>query len=292
MAMLNWYEQARENLQLRGLADRTVQAYLREIRKISDHYQECDPRALSEAQVREYILHRRNVDKLSAASLRILYSAFKHYYLDIQGQTWKLLEMVRAKREKKLPVVLTQDEVTRIINAVSTLHNHTFLWTLYSCGLRLQEGLHLQVRDIDSKRMMLHVHRGKGAKERYVPIPVATLKRLRRYWRTHRKRIMRLEPFEFIRRFLQHVLPKGFQRLRHYGFCSPASNMDHETLCTLVQLAYAFNLHEPNSTPDKFHCPKPICPLCGGTMTPCKIMPPSPKQMRPETNDPQKPPGG
>jgi site-specific recombinase XerD len=190
MAMLNWYEQARENLQLRGLADRTVQAYLREIRKISDHYQECDPRALSEAQVREYILHRRNVDKLSAASLRILYSAFKHYYLDIQGQTWKLLEMVRAKREKKLPVVLTQDEVTRIINAVSTLHNHTFLWTLYSCGLRLQEGLHLQVRDIDSKRMMLHVHRGKGAKERYVPIPVATLKRLRRYWRTHRNPLL------------------------------------------------------------------------------------------------------
>ncbi len=188
--MLNWYEQAREDLQLRGLADRTVQAYLREIRKVSDHYQECDPRTLTESQVREYILHRRNVDKLSAASLRILYSAFKHYYLDIQGQTWKLLEMVRAKREKKLPVVLTQDEVTRIINAVSTLHNHTFLWTLYSCGLRLQEGLHLQVRDIDSKRMMLHVHRGKGAKERYVPIPVATLKRLRRYWRTHRNPLL------------------------------------------------------------------------------------------------------
>ncbi len=110
--------------------------------------------------------------------------------------------------------------------------------------------------------------------------------------RSDRKRIMRLEPFEFIRRFLQHVLPKGFQRLRHYGFCSSASNMDHETLCILVQLAYAFNLHETNSTPDKFQCPKPICPLCGGTMTPCKIMPPSPKQMRPETNDPQKPPGG
>jgi integrase/recombinase XerD len=82
--------------------------------------------------------------------------------------------------------VLSVDEVRRLIAAVRTPHNQTYFWTVYSLGLRLEEGLHLQVRDIDSARMMVHVHRGKGAKDRYVPLPSHTLTVLRQYWVTHR----------------------------------------------------------------------------------------------------------
>ncbi|MDI6800400.1 MAG: tyrosine-type recombinase/integrase [Actinomycetota bacterium] len=69
---------------------------------------------------------------------------------------------------------------------VKTFQNYAYLSTVYSCGLRLHEGLHLEVSDIDSSRMMIHVHRGKGAKDRYVPLPPSTLNLLRRYWVTHR----------------------------------------------------------------------------------------------------------
>ena len=73
-----------------------------------------------------------------------------------------------------------------MIDAVRTPHNKTYLWTVYSLGLRLTEGLHLEVGDIDGQRMMVHVHRGKGAKDRYVPLPPRTLAMLREYWATHR----------------------------------------------------------------------------------------------------------
>ena len=82
--------------------------------------------------------------------------------------------------------MLSVDEVRRLIAAVRTPHNRAYFWTVYSLGLRLEEGLHLQVGDIDSARMMVHVHRGKGAKDRYVPLPSRTLKVLRQYWVTHR----------------------------------------------------------------------------------------------------------
>jgi site-specific recombinase XerD len=85
-----------------------------------------------------------------------------------------------------LPDVLSIDEVRRLIQAVRTPHNRAFLWTVYSLGLRVQEALNLQVGDIDSARMVVHVHRGKGAKDRFVPLPPRTLTVLRDYWRTHR----------------------------------------------------------------------------------------------------------
>jgi integrase/recombinase XerD len=85
-----------------------------------------------------------------------------------------------------LPDVLTIDEVRRLVDAVRTPHNKAFFWTVYSLGLRLQEGLNLQVGDIDSARMVVHVHRGKGSKDRYVPLPPRTLTVLRQYWVTHR----------------------------------------------------------------------------------------------------------
>ena len=74
----------------------------------------------------------------------------------------------------------------QLVGAVRTLHLRTFFWTVYSLGLRLDEALHLQVGDIDSARMLVHVHRGKGAKDRFVPLPASTLKMLRQYWVTHR----------------------------------------------------------------------------------------------------------
>jgi site-specific recombinase XerD len=93
--------------------------------------------------------------------------------------------VLRAQSEHRLPAVLSREGVHRLLGCVRTPHNHAFLSTVTSCGLRLQEALHLEVSDMDSQRMLVHVHRGKGAKDRYVPLPQSTLELLRCHRVTH-----------------------------------------------------------------------------------------------------------
>jgi len=174
-----------QDLQLAGLSERTQEAYLRAVRQLADHFH-TPPDSLSEQQIRDYFLHLKNDRKFASASLGIAYSGIKFFYSHTTPRDWPTLRRLRVRREKRLPDVLTVDEVRQLIAAVRTLHNRTYFWTVYSLGLRLGEGLHLQVGDIDAARMMVHVHRGKGAKDRYVPLPSHTLATLRAYWVTHR----------------------------------------------------------------------------------------------------------
>ena len=93
---------------------------------------------------------------------------------------------MRPNREHSLPVVFSVDEVQRILGCLRLPRYRVCLSTIYTCGLRLQEGVHLQVPDIDSDRMILHVRHGKGSKDRYVPLPECTLLILRQHGVTHR----------------------------------------------------------------------------------------------------------
>jgi integrase/recombinase XerD len=174
-----------QDLQLAGLRERTQEAYLRAVRQLADHFH-TPPDRLSEPQVRDYFLHLKNDREFASGSLGIAYSGIKFFYSHTTPRDWPTLQRLRVRKDKKLPDVLSVDEVRRLIDAVRTDHNRAYFWTVYSLGLRLEEGLHLQVGDIDSARMMVHVHRGKGAKDRYVPLPRRTLKVLRQYWATHR----------------------------------------------------------------------------------------------------------
>ena len=93
---------------------------------------------------------------------------------------------MRANYQSKLPVVLSAAEVRRLLAAVPALDHRVWLTLIYSCGLRLGEGLGLQVRDIDSQRRLLHIRGGKGNRDRYVPLPQRTLELLREQWKAHR----------------------------------------------------------------------------------------------------------
>lgn len=174
-----------QDLQLAGLSKNTQEAYLRAVRQLAKHFHTA-PDRLSEHQVRDYFLHLKNDKKLAAGSLGIAYSAIKFFYSHTTPRDWLTLQRLRVRKEKRLPDVLSVDEVRRLIDAVRTHHNRAYFWTVYSLGLRLEEGLNLQIGDIDSERMLVHVHLGKGAKDRYVPLPSRTLKVLRQYWVTHR----------------------------------------------------------------------------------------------------------
>jgi len=183
--MSNLRERMMNDMQLHGFAESTHQAYTRTVRQLQQFYN-LSPEIISEEQLRDYFIHRRNVSHWSPSTMRIAYNGIKFFYTYTLKRDWGVLMLVRAESEHKLPTVLTIDEVRLILHAVNTPHNKAYFTIVYSCGLRLQEALHLQVSDIDGNRKLIHVRLGKGAKDRYVPLPDSTLKMLRDYWKTHR----------------------------------------------------------------------------------------------------------
>jgi integrase/recombinase XerD len=144
------------------------------------------PDRIFEQELQHYFLHRKNVDGLAPASMRICYSGIRFFYQRVLQRDWSTLSLMRAQTAHHLPAVLSLDEVRRVLQAATPLHNQVYFTTVYSLGLRLHEALCLQVSDIDGQRLQVHVHRGKGAKDRYVPLPAETLTLLRTYWKTHR----------------------------------------------------------------------------------------------------------
>ena len=176
--MNDWYQRMVAVLQLNGKGEPTQKAYTRAVRMLSQFYDKT-PDLVSEPELQEYFLHRKNVNRWSPKTMRICYCGIRFFYVNVLARDWHILSILRAQTEHRLPTVLSVEEVRGILAHVKTLHNHAYLSTVYSCGLRLDEGRHLEVSDIDSKRMMIHVHRGKGAKDRYVPLPQSTLQLLR-----------------------------------------------------------------------------------------------------------------
>ena len=174
-----------EDLQLRGLSERTQEMYVRAVRQLAEHYHKS-PDQITEEELRDYFLYLKNVKHYSRAASTIALCGIKFFYEHTLKREWTTLTFVRPPREHKLPVILSREEVHTILQCVRLPRYRACLSTIYACGLRLQEGTHLQVPDIDSARMLVHVRTGKGAKDRYVPLPQATLALLRQYWTTHR----------------------------------------------------------------------------------------------------------
>jgi len=174
-----------EDLQLRGLSAKTQDAYLRAVRQLAEHYHKS-PDLITEEELRLYFLYLKNDKQVSRSGFTIALCGLKFFYERTLHREWATLDLPRRTREKKLPVVLSTTEVGRILACLRRPHYRVCLTTIYSCGLRLREGVTLQVTDIDGARMMLHIRQGKGDKDRYVPLPEGTLQLLRDYWSTHR----------------------------------------------------------------------------------------------------------
>ena len=178
-----------ECLQLRGLSERTQESYVRAVRQLAEHYHKS-PDQITEEELRQYFLLIKNIKHYSRNTMTIAICGIRFCYEQTLNRNWAIFGIVRPAPEKKLPVILSLAEVRQILGRIRLLRYKVCLTTIYSCGLRLQEGTHLQVADIDSARMMLHVRHGKGAKDRYVPLPQRTLALLRQYWLTHRNPVL------------------------------------------------------------------------------------------------------
>jgi len=162
-------------LHLSGKSEQTQESYVPEVRLLAQFYHQS-PDRISEQELQRYFLHRKNVDGLAPASMRLCYSGIRFFYQHVLQRDWHTLTLIRPQITHRLPAVLSVEEVKRLLASATPLHNQVYFTTVYSLGLRLHEALYLQV----------HVHRGKGAKDRYVPLPTETLALLRTYWKTHR----------------------------------------------------------------------------------------------------------
>jgi site-specific recombinase XerD len=177
-----------QDLQLRGMSRDTQDNYTRAVRKISEHYHKL-PDAITEDELREYFLYLKNVRKYGRSASTLAMCGLKFFYTYTLKRDWPTLTLVRAPHEHKLPVVLSQEEVRRVLNSIRIFRHRACLSTIYACGLRISEAIHIKIGDIDSHHMVLHVKHGKGGKDRFVPLPKGTLLMLRDFWKTHRNKV-------------------------------------------------------------------------------------------------------
>jgi len=175
-----------DDLKLLPIGPRTEEAYYACVRQLGEFYNKS-PELVSAEEIRQYCIYLKSEKKVARQTSTQAICAIKLFWEKTLRQLWPHeLELARANPQFKLPVVLSASETRRILAAVPALDHRVGLTTIYSCGLRLGEGLRLQVPDIDSERMLLHIRGGKGNQDRYVPLPERTLLLLRQQWKTHR----------------------------------------------------------------------------------------------------------
>jgi integrase len=168
------------------IGSRTEEAYYACVRQLGEYYQRS-PELVSAEEIRPYFIHLKQVKKVARQTSTQAICALKRFWEKTLHRLWPHeLEWVRANPQFKLPVVRSAWEVRRILGYVSALDPRVCLTTIHTCGLRLGEGLKLQVPAIDSERMRLHIRAGKGNCDRYVPWPQRTVVLLRHQWKTHR----------------------------------------------------------------------------------------------------------
>lgn len=177
-----------ENMQLFGFSQRTQETYLYRVQKLVEYFNK-PPDEITDDELREYFLYLQNTKKYSRATMTIALCGIKFFYEKTLNKKFEVLNIVRPKRGSKLPVVLSKDEVRKILKNIRVLRHRACLTLIYSCGLRLKEGIGLKVNQVDSKRMLIHIQQAKGNHDRYVPLPESTLKLLRLHYKTHRNPI-------------------------------------------------------------------------------------------------------
>ena len=175
-----------EDLQLKGYAPTTREAYLNAVCKLARHYGKS-PGEVSEEELRAYFLHLAQRERCARGTLKIAIAGIRFLFAITLQKPWPVLGLVRACKEKKLPVVLSRAEVRTVLGCVRAPVYRACLSIIYACGLRISEGVAVQVEHVDGQRKMLRV-RGKGNKDRQVPLSDPTLESLRAFWSLHRSR--------------------------------------------------------------------------------------------------------
>lgn len=181
------YQQHLQHLQLKGLRPKTIEAYARAVRRIGANFgHRIDE--LSEQQLLDYFTGLMASHSWSAVKLDLY--GLKFFYTHVLKRPWVFPDLIKPPKAQRLPDIVTVAEAQRLFAATRVMSYRALYFTLYSLGLRLGEGLRLQVGDIDAARSRVHVRDAKGNKDRFVPLPQATHRLLREHWSVHRNPVL------------------------------------------------------------------------------------------------------
>jgi integrase/recombinase XerD len=177
-----------DELQRRNYTADTIRGYIHAVKEFAEYFGKS-PEVLGAEKVREFQLYMIRDKKLALGTVALRMGALRFLYkktlrrrdLDIDD-----LPLVRAPR--KLPVVLSQEEVVRLIEGAPNLHYRTLLMLLYATGLRRAEAVRLKISDVDTSLMLIHVHQGKGSRDRDLPLTPKLLEALREYWQSCKRK--------------------------------------------------------------------------------------------------------
>ncbi len=177
------YERHCKHLRLKGLQPKTIEAYSRAIRRIGDYFNfQIDD--LNQNQLLDYF--HALLARLSWSAVKLDLYGLKFFYVHVLDKPWTDLKLIQPPRTKRIPDIVSVAEAQTLFMATDRVSYRVFFFTLYSMGLRLGEGLRLEVGDIDADRQRIHIRNAKGNKDRLVPLPDATLRVLRHFWSLHR----------------------------------------------------------------------------------------------------------
>src|SRR5215472_10390496 len=171
-----------EELQRRNYSPETIRLYLFAVKDFAGYFRKR-PDRLGAEHLRQYQLYLLNERKLSVGSIIARTSALRFFFIRVLRRPYRDIDLVYPKRPERLPVILSEEEVARLIESASTSYHRVILMTLYGTGLRREELCRLKVTDVDSQRMVLHVRQGKGHKDRDVTLSPRLLEVLRDYWK-------------------------------------------------------------------------------------------------------------
>jgi site-specific recombinase XerD len=179
----HYYSLHCKHLKLQGLQPKTIEAYSRGIRRIAEYFKgHLDD--LTQEQLLDYF--HDLLDRLSWSAVKLDLYGLKFFYTHVLNRSWVEIPMIKPPRSTRIPDIISVDEAQQLFLATRRLSYRVFFFTLYSLGLRLGEGLRLEVGDIDATRMRVHIRNAKGNKDRLVPLPLKTLLVLRRFWSVHK----------------------------------------------------------------------------------------------------------
>jgi len=177
------YESHLRLLKLQGKSQKTIDSYSRSVRRLRDHF-DCCPDQLTPEQLEIYF--GELVETHSWSTVKIDRNGLQFFWRHVLKRNWDWINIIKPPKIYTIPDILTPYEIERLIGKTHKLRYRVFLLTTYSMGLRLEEALSLQVGDIDAERKRVHIRRGKGHKDRLMPLPDLTLLALRELWRRHR----------------------------------------------------------------------------------------------------------
>ena len=170
-----------EDMQIRNLQPSTQETYIQQVARFAKHFGKS-PADLGPEEIRTYQIYLIREKQASTSVMTQVVAALRFLYGKTLRRAWTVEAISYPKRPKRLPSPLSREHTAKFLAAVSNLKLRTLLMTIYGCGLRVSEAIHLRVADIDGQRKVVRVHRGKGAKQRWVPLSPKLHKELRRYW--------------------------------------------------------------------------------------------------------------